>query len=177
MATVYLGLGTNLGQREENLKRALELLAYKVKVEEVSTYYETEPMGFKEQPLFLNAVCRASTDLKPQELLSFIKEIEEGMGRKKSFRNAPREIDIDILLYDDLRMDSAELTIPHPHLTERAFVLAPLAEIAPELVEPISGKSITRLLAEVDGREGVRRTGSRGRPIHLSFISNLGFVI
>lgn len=161
VATVYLGLGTNLGQREENLDRALKLLAEKVQVERFSSFYETEPQGFKEQPFYLNAVCQITTDLKPLELLALAKRIELKMGRKKSFRNAPREIDIDILLYDDLKMDTLELTIPHAHLTKRAFVLVPMAEIAPELVEPVTGKSIARLLAEAEGKEGVRIAGSR----------------
>lgn len=156
MAIAYLGLGSNLGNREENLTRSLKLLAEKVKVGQVSSFYETEPQGFKEQNFFLNAVCRVSTDLKPLELLALVKKIESKMGRKPSFRSAPREIDIDILLYDDLKLDTPTLTIPHPRMAQRAFVLVPLAEIAPELVEPVAGKSITRLLAEAEGKEGVK---------------------
>lgn len=151
-----MGLGSNLGKREKNLRKALKLLAEKVIVEKLSSFYETEPQGFKEQPFFLNAVCKISTDLKPQEILALAKDIEGKLGRKPHIRNAPREIDIDILLYDDLIIDTPELAIPHPLLTARAFVLVPLAEIVPGLVEPVTGKSIARLLSEVEGKEGVR---------------------
>jgi len=166
LATVYLGLGSNLGKREENLRNALKSLAGKVEVMKVSSFYETEPQGYKEQPLFLNAACEITTDLRPREVLALAREIEKRMGRKPAFRNAPREIDIDILLYDGLKLDTAELTIPHPRLRERAFVLVPLAEIAPGLVEPVTGKSVATLLSEVEGKEGVRRTEStqQGHP-------------
>ena len=156
MATVFLGLGSNLGKREENFRKALKLLAKKVKVEKLSSFYETEPQGFKEQDFFLNAVCKVSTDLKPQEVLILAKDIEAKLGRKPGFRNSPREIDIDILLYDDLRLDIPDLIIPHPLLATRAFVLVPLAEIAPGMVEPVTRKSIAMLLSEVEGKEGVR---------------------
>ena len=155
--TAYLGLGSNLGSREDNLSRALALLAAKVKLEAISSVYETEPVGYKEQPLFLNLVCRIATVLSPEELLHLAKEIEVGMGRVASFVNAPRPIDIDILVYGNRSIETQELTVPHPRLKDRAFVLIPLAEIAPDLVVPGLRKSIARLATEVEGLEGVRK--------------------
>lgn len=157
MATAYLSLGANVGEREENLCRALALLCPKANVDEVSSVYETEPMGYKEQPLFLNLICRITTDLSPDQLLCLVKDIEARMGRVRGLPNAPRIIDIDILFYEDMIMSSQGLTIPHPRLQERAFVLIPLGEMAPHLVHPKLGKSITQLARHVAGQEGVRK--------------------
>ena len=156
MATAYLCLGSNLGNREENVCQALALLSRKVDVEKLSAIYETEPVGYKEQPLFLNLVCRIATDLPPDELLCFVKKIETEMGRVPSFPNAPRIMDIDILFYDNKIVATQDLTIPHPRLKERAFVLIPLTEIAPDLIHSELRKSIAQLANEVKGREGVR---------------------
>ena len=152
MVEVYLGLGSNLGDRAKNIARALELLGERGRVVAVSSLYETDPVGLT-GPLFLNAVGLYQTELGPQELLSFIKGIEARLGRKPG--PSPRPIDIDILTYGELALRSGTLTIPHPRLAERAFVLVPLAELAPELVVPGRGEKVSRLLAKVS-REGVR---------------------
>ena len=155
-ADVYLGLGANLGDRRANLANALDLLARKVQVARVSGLYETEPVGYAGQPRFLNAVAFVRTALSPQQLLALLKRIERKLGRTPGFRNALRPVDIDILLYGGLVTDSPELTVPHPRLHERAFVLAPLAEIAPEAWHPVMRKTARDLLAEAPGKESVR---------------------
>jgi 2-amino-4-hydroxy-6-hydroxymethyldihydropteridine diphosphokinase len=157
LAIAYLCLGSNLGDREENLRQALALLSPKIYVVKLSAVYETEPVGYEEQPLFLNLVCRIATDLPPDELLHFVKDIETEMGRIPGFPNAPRVMDIDILLYDNTIIETQNLTIPHPRLKDRAFVLIPLTEIAPKLIHPQLGKSIAQLANEIKGRKGVRK--------------------
>jgi GTP cyclohydrolase-4 len=154
--TVYLALGSNLGDRRGNLAAALQRLREVVDIETTSSVYETEPVGYLEQPRFLNMACRGRTWLAASELLNYTQEIEIAIGRQPTFRNGPRPIDIDILMYDDLQIEQKNLTIPHPRMSERAFVLAPLAEIAPETVEPTSGKTIQRLWDTVS-QEGVVR--------------------
>ena len=156
---VYLGLGSNLGDRIGNLTRALEKLSQTVTIGEVSSVYETEPMYYEEQPLFLNAVVSGTTELEPLELLHLIKRIESELGRAPGIRNAPRIIDIDILYYGNRVVNTPELTIPHPAIEERAFVLVPLAEIAREFAHPVNGRAIGELLAGVSGRAGVKIVG------------------
>ena len=157
MTVVYLGLGSNLGDREGKLAQALELLAQHVVIESLSSIYETAPVGYREQPFFLNAVCRVSTELSPEQLLGLAKEIEAELGRIPNFPNAPRPIDIDILLYDNKVVSSHELIIPHPRLTERAFVLVPLAEVAPEVVHPQRRKTIRELADALGTVAGVHK--------------------
>jgi len=152
---VYLSLGSNLGDRRANLKKALRLLGESLEIASVSSVYDTEPVDVGEQPRFLNLVCRVNTDIGPMQLLSLIKGIEASMGRDLSLRDAPRIIDIDIILYGDTIIESPELIIPHPRMRERAFVLIPFAEIAPKVVHPVSGKRIDKLAARVEGRDGV----------------------
>jgi len=143
--TIYLGLGANMGNRQDNLDRALDLLSQRLRIGKVSSIYDTEPIGNVNQPHFLNLTCQAYTRLAPKELLTLAKGIELKLGRALGKSNAPRPIDIDILFYGDLVMETPELVIPHPRLTERAFVLVPLAEIAPGLVHPVSGKTVKDL--------------------------------
>lgn len=160
MTTAYLGLGSNVGSREGNLRQALKFLSgHGDAVQEVSPVYETDPVGYADQESFLNCACRFETDLKPKELLATVKGIEGLVGRTPTFQNGPREIDIDILLYGDVVVESEELTIPHARMAERAFVLVPLADIAPDIVDPVSGKTVAELFDSVDGKEGVRLWG------------------
>jgi GTP cyclohydrolase IV len=155
MAEVYLGLGANLGNRITNLSRAIQSIADQATIGPVSSVYETEPVGYTEQPLFLNAVISISTDISPEQLLQSIKVIEHSMGRTPDFRNAPRPVDIDILFYADRVLHSEQLTVPHPRLIERAFVLVPLAEIAPGLRHPENGKTMQELLEDLGTIKGV----------------------
>jgi len=148
-ATVYLGLGSNMGDRQQMLAQATGLLSQKVTVETISSLYETKPQYVLEQPMFLNAACRISTSLKPHQLLTLVKGIESKLGRRPDSHNKPRPVDIDILIYDNLVIQSQTLIIPHPLMMERAFVLIPLAEIAPDLVHPVAGQPINQLASSV----------------------------
>lgn len=153
---VYIGLGGNLGDRQTNILQALQYVQARASITAVSSFYETAPVGYTDQPPFLNVCCALETDLPPRNLLRFLKWIEKRMGRVESFRNAPRPIDIDILFYDDLVVEGADLHIPHPRLHQRAFVLAPLAEIAPQLEHPVLQKTVKDMLRDVD-QSGVER--------------------
>lgn len=155
MATAYIGLGANLGDREGTLREAVRRLATLGEVTAVSSLYETEPVGYREQPPFLNAAVALQTRLAPEELMAAMLAIERGLGRTRSFRNAPRTLDLDLLLVDDRILDAPGLALPHPRLHERAFVLAPLAEIAPTAIHPEYDASIAALLANLPDRSGV----------------------
>ena len=144
---VYLALGSNLGDRLTNLKEAIAALTPQMDVKAKSQVYETPPWGYADQPKFLNQVIRAKTYLEPEPLLKHLKRLEVALGRKESIPNGPRLIDLDILFYDDLVLYSAALTIPHPRLHERAFVLLPLMDLDPELVHPVNKKSVREMLA------------------------------
>ncbi len=131
MATAFIGMGTNMGERMQNIKDALtslDLLPH-TKVEILSNIYETEPWGLKEQPNFLNAVVKVSTELSPFALLGALLGIEAAMGRVRLVKNGPRVLDLDLLIYDDVTLNTNELTLPHPFVLEREFVLKPLTEI------------------------------------------------
>lgn len=153
----YLGLGSNLGDREHNLSKAIQLLSRRTYVECVSSFYETEPVGYLEQPRFLNAVCEVITSLPPEGLLALAKKMEETLGRTPGFRNGPRSIDIDVLFYGDQVINCPQLVVPHPRIEERAFVLVPLAEIAPGLVHPVSRRTMRELVEKVEGLGGVKK--------------------
>src|SRR5712671_8235485 len=162
--TAYLSLGSNVGDREKNLRVAIDELPHAgVAIAKVSSFYETEPVDFLDQPWFLNCVVEAETHFDPFMLLRALREIETRMGSKKLVAKGPRLIDMDILLYGAETIDSPDLQVPHPHMHLRRFVLAPLAEIAAEVRHPTLKKAVRELLEETKDRSAVRRTGSSGK--------------
>jgi 2-amino-4-hydroxy-6-hydroxymethyldihydropteridine pyrophosphokinase len=148
--TVYLALGSNVGNRAANLKAAIAALPPQMEVKAKSRVYETPPWGYTNQEKFLNQVVKARTYLEPEPLLKHLKRLEVALGRVPTFQYGPRLIDIDILLYNDLVFDSADLKIPHPQMHERGFVLLPLMDIAPDLVHPVKKQTIRQLIAFCD---------------------------
>lgn len=150
---VYIGVGSNLGDRTSFLERAKSLAAKlpQTRFLKSSSLYETEPVGGPPQGKYLNAVWEIETSLPPQELKEKLREIEAGLGRKRSFANAPREIDLDVLFYGAQVVKEANLRVPHPRLHERAFVLEPLTELAPDLRHPVLKKTVRELLGEIRG--------------------------
>jgi 2-amino-4-hydroxy-6-hydroxymethyldihydropteridine diphosphokinase len=154
--TVYLALGSNLGNRLANLKQAIGALTPQLEVKAKSQVYETPPWGYEDQPKFLNQVVKATTYLDPEPLLKHLKRLETALGRKESFPNGPRLIDIDILFFDDVVLDTPMLVIPHPRLHERAFVLLPLMDLDPDLVHPLNKKSIREMAAGCNA-EGIEK--------------------
>jgi len=159
MTETYIGMGSNLGDRYGNLSRALTLMSKRLDIKAISSPYETEPEGYREQPDFLNTVVRAETNMSARDLLKFLKSIEEKLGRRPSFPNAPREIDLDILLYGDSVIEQMDLFVPHPRLHTRAFMLVPLMELNPELAHPALHKTIREMLEELGPGSRVRKAG------------------
>jgi 2-amino-4-hydroxy-6-hydroxymethyldihydropteridine diphosphokinase len=151
MPIVYIGIGSNLGDREGHCLKAVRLFPEKgILVRKRSSLYETAPWGVKDQPNFINMTIEGETELTPARLLEVLKMSEEEVGRVETYRWGPRVIDLDILLYDDVAMDTPELTIPHPRMHEREFVLRPLAEIAPDKIHPLLKKTMRELLLDLD---------------------------
>lgn len=158
MKLVYLGLGSNVGDREAMIESALDQLdAPELRLKRVSSLYETEPIGFLDQDWFLNCVAEFDTGLIPKRLLQRMQKVELTMGRVRSVKNGPRNIDLDILLFGNAVMKTAELEIPHPRYRERRFTLAPLAELAPEMRDPVTGQTMSEMLARLTGQAARKR--------------------
>lgn len=149
MVEAYIGFGSNIGDREANINRAIGILKQKIKIIKISSLNETKPMYMENQGWFLNGAAKVDTELKPKELLDLLKNTEKNLGRKETGRNGPRIIDLDILFYGDQILNEGDLHIPHPKIQERAFVLVPLAEIEPNFVHPVYKKSVGKLLSEL----------------------------
>jgi 2-amino-4-hydroxy-6-hydroxymethyldihydropteridine diphosphokinase len=143
--TVFIALGTNLGDRLKTLQEAIAQLPPRVMPRSTSSIYQTAPWGYSDQPDYLNQVIEAETELEPLPLLKYLKKLERKLGRRPTFRYGPRVIDMDILFYDDLVLETPELVIPHPRLHERDFVLVPLADLAPNKAHPVLGKTVEEL--------------------------------
>jgi 2-amino-4-hydroxy-6-hydroxymethyldihydropteridine diphosphokinase len=166
--TVYIGLGSNQGDQQGNLRRAVEAVARlpDTRVVEVSSIYKTEPVGKTGQPEFLNLAAELETGLEPGRLLESLLKIEETLGRRRGERWGPRTIDLDILYFGQRIVGQPDLIIPHPRAHQRAFVLEPLAELAPELVDPVTGKTIAEMLAGMDRRgQGVEKAAGLPSPL------------
>lgn len=151
---IFLGLGSNVGDTKKNMDTALNLLQEKVNILNKSSHYKTEPIGYKDQDWFLNMVIEGETDLSPESLLDFTQSIETKMKRIKTIVNGPRIIDIDILLFNNISIETERLTIPHPRMIERAFVLLPLSEISPNII--IKDQSIKDLLSNIE-EQGIQK--------------------
>jgi 2-amino-4-hydroxy-6-hydroxymethyldihydropteridine diphosphokinase len=168
--TVYLSLGSNLGDREANLAAALQKIAALGEVAAVSSCYETEPVDYLAQPWFLNCAAAVSTDLMPRQFLAALQKIEREMGRRRAQPKGPRIIDLDILLFGSSVVETPQLTIPHPAMHQRRFVLEPLAEIAPEVRHPVFKRTIRELRDALPPGQQVKRItkDAPGRPREIS---------
>ena len=153
MHTIFLALGSNVGDKHHHIKQAVSKLGKHVDKIQIAKLYETKPMYHEDQDMFINTVIKGQTILSPKELLAFVKLAEEELGRQERFRNGPREIDIDILFYNELVYESVDLIIPHPRIQEREFVLLPFTDLQPEFVHPVLGKTIKELLKKLKKSE------------------------
>ena len=157
MAKVYIGLGSNLANKERNITRAINLIGKKSKILRKSSLYKTDPIGFADQDWFLNCVIKIGTDMLPEGLFSFLKSIEKKLKRENLIKNGPRTIDLDILFYEDKVIKSKNLIIPHPRMHKRLFVLRPFAEISPDFVHPTKKKNIKQLIQKIKSRKKVEK--------------------
>ena len=164
MADVFVGLGANLGDPADTLRTAVRRLSQNIEVRRVSSLYRSEPVGLRDQPFFLNAVLAGATSLRPVELIALFLEIEREQGRVRTLAMGPRTLDLDLLLYDDIVLDEPSLGVPHPRMADRRFVLAPLAEIAPDVVHPVLRRSAAELLAVLPRQPVVERLERQGWP-------------
>jgi len=155
MSVVYLSLGSNMGDKEDNIRKALKLIEDVDEIRKVSPLYQTEPMGFKNQSYFLNCVIEVQTNSNPEQMLLFLKSIEQKLGRINTVKNGPRIIDIDILLYDDFCIETDDIVIPHPRLHERLFVLIPLMDVNPDVIHPLLKKTVRELYDAIQHEEMV----------------------
>jgi 2-amino-4-hydroxy-6-hydroxymethyldihydropteridine diphosphokinase len=164
MTSAFIALGANLGDRISTLQQAVDRLAVLGRIDAISSVYETDPVGYLDQPRFLNAVLKLSTALPPEQLLDQLLNIEADLGRVRTFANAPRAIDLDLLLYGAETITTDRLVLPHPRMLERAFVLVPLAKIAPDVVHPVTSKTIAEHLMELGSISGIQRVDERLAP-------------
>jgi 2-amino-4-hydroxy-6-hydroxymethyldihydropteridine diphosphokinase len=157
VAEVYIGIGSNLGDKVANITKAIKMLSEFATIDQISSLYETEPEGRRKQPDFLNCVIKAEVGAGPVELLGILKDIEKRIGREPSPRNGPRTIDLDLLIYNNQAIETPDLIVPHPRLQERVFVLVPMAEVAPSLYHPTLHKSMRQLLSELNSSSRVNK--------------------
>ncbi|CAN5467463.1 2-amino-4-hydroxy-6-hydroxymethyldihydropteridinediphosphokinase [soil metagenome] len=155
MSTAHVALGANLGDRFATIQAAVDRIRELGSVRAISSFYETDPVGYLDQPSFVNAVLELQTELGPLELIYRLLGIESDLGRVRTFANAPRAIDLDLLLFDSVVMDSERLTLPHPRMLDRALVMVPLAEIAPALNHPLTGRSMSAHLDDLQPLTGI----------------------